>query len=133
MREGVGTADPILIDTDGAVLSGSGRLDLRDERLDLRLKAEGKAFGWLSRPSPILIGGTLGDPTVEREPTPIFRPANFFGFRLMLPDFRNIFGFVDPDEADAPACGPILRGSTAAAQRDREKDRPDRREYAALR
>jgi hypothetical protein len=126
VHNGVGTADPILIDTDGSVLSGRGRLDLREETLDLRLDAQGKAAGWFGRPSPVLIGGTLADPTVQREPVSLFRPASFFGFSMLVPDFKAIFGFVDPDDVDAPACGPILSGSTAAAQRERP------REYASL-
>lgn len=133
VENGLGTADPILIDTDGSVLSGTGRFDLRGERLDLRLKAESKSAGWFGRPSPVLIGGTLADPIVEREPVPLFRPASFLGFKLMMPDFGNIFGFVDPEEADAPACGPVLSGSKAAAQRDRGDSQMRGKEFAALR
>ena len=119
---GVATADPILIDTDGHVLSGRGSFDFRGERLDLRLSADGKDSGWFSRPSTLLIGGTLADPIVMREPTALFRPSRLLGLSMMLPDFGAIFGFVDPDDARAPACGPILRGAPATAQRDRPRE-----------
>lgn len=127
VRDGVGTADPILIDTDGHVLSGEGRLDLREETLDLRLEADGKAFGFFARPRPVRLGGTLADPLLMREPLPWFRPAGLFGLRFGLPDLGALLGFVDPDDARAPACGPILRAAPAAAQHERG------REIAALR
>jgi uncharacterized protein involved in outer membrane biogenesis len=129
VRNGVATADPILIDTDDHVLSGSGRIDLREERLDLRLSAQGKGFAFFGRPSPLLIGGTLATPATASEPVNWFRPARLFGLSMILPDFGAILGFVDPDEADAPACGPILRAAPATAQRKREdaRDRADLR------
>ena len=119
---GIATADPILIDTEGHVLTGRGSFDFRGERLDLRLSADGKNSRWFSRPSTLLIGGTLADPIVMREPTALFRPSRLLGLSMMLPDFGAIFGFVDPDDAKAPACGPILRGAPATAQRDRPRE-----------
>ncbi len=119
---GIATADPILIDTDGHVLTGRGSFDFRGERLDLRLSADGKDSRWFSRPSTLLIGGTLADPIVMREPVSLFRPSRLLGLSMMLPDFGAIFGFVDPDDARAPACGPILRGAPAVAQRDRPRE-----------
>ena len=119
---GIATADPILIDTDGHVLTGRGSFDFRGERLDLRLSADGKDSRWFSRPSTLLIGGTLAEPIVMREPTALFRPSRLLGLSMMLPDFGAIFGFVDPDDAKAPACGPILRGAPATAQRDRPRE-----------
>jgi len=127
VRQGVATSDPILIDTDGHVLSGSGRLDLGSERLDLRLEADGKHRAWFGRPAPLLIGGTLADPMVLREPVALFRPTRLLGLNMMLPDFGAIFGFVDADKAQAPACGPLLRDGSVPD----ELERPQ--EFAALR
>jgi uncharacterized protein involved in outer membrane biogenesis len=121
VRRGVATADPILIDTDGHVLSASGRLDLRDETLDLRLTAQGKTVALFGRPNPVHIGGTLADPIAIREPVSWFRPARILGLSLLLPDLGAILGFVDPEDADAPACGPLLRGGPASAQRARQR------------
>ncbi|MBN8830887.1 MAG: AsmA family protein, partial [Sphingomonadales bacterium] len=117
VRNGLASADPILIDTAGNVLTATGELDLRDERLDLRLQAEGKGFGFFARPIPVRIGGTLAAPMLAREPVRWFRPGGWFG--LPVPDLGAILGFVDPDEAAAPACGPVLRGAPAVAQRAR--------------
>ena len=114
VQDGLAIADPILIDTDGHVLSGRGQIDLRGERLDLRLEADGKRRSWFGRPAPLLIGGTLADPVVLREPVALFRPQRLFGFSMMMPDLGAIFGFVDPERAEAPACGTLLRGGATA-------------------
>jgi len=122
VRNGLATADPILIDTDGAVLSGEGRIDLRDETINLRLRPNAKSLGWFERPANVTIGGTLDNAFVAREPVNWFRPARFFGFSVLLPDIRRVLGFVDPDEAEAPACGPVLRGAPASAQGERNPE-----------
>jgi hypothetical protein len=44
----------------------------------------------------------------------MFSPQRFFGFSMMLPDLGAIFGFVDPEQAQAPACGSLLRGGGVA-------------------
>lgn len=119
VRGGVAKADPILIDTQGSVLSGSGTIDLSDETIDLKLTPSAKTIGWFDRPAPVTISGTLGDAFVAREPVNWFRPASFLGITMLLPDLKRILGFVDPDETQAPACGPILQGATASAQRGR--------------
>ena len=33
---------------------------------------------------------------------------------MMMPDLGAIFGFVDPERAEAPACGTLLRGGATA-------------------
>lgn len=118
VRDGIATSDPLLIDTDGHVLTGRGEIDLRSERIDMRLEADGKESAWFARPAPLIIGGTLTDPMVVREPVEYFTPQRFFGFSMRMPDLGAIFGFVDPERAQAPACGPLLRGAGMADRSD---------------
>ncbi|HWJ70879.1 MAG TPA: AsmA family protein [Sphingobium sp.] len=115
VRDGLATADPILIDTPGNALTGQGSIDLRDETMDLQLAADGKHFAFRSQPARVHVGGTLADPLVMRERTRWFRPSRFLGFGMMLPDFGSIFSFVDPGDAQDLACDSILRGDTAEA------------------
>jgi len=116
VQDGVATADPILIDTRGHVLSGEGRIDLRNETIDLRLEADGKQFALFGRPHPVILAGSFASPTVTREPIAWFRPASLFGFSFGLPNVSALFDFVDPGEARAPQCGPMLSGAPGAAQ-----------------
>jgi uncharacterized protein involved in outer membrane biogenesis len=119
VRDGLASADPILIDTAGNLLSGHGRIDLRDETIDLRLSADGKSFAFLNRPIPVRVGGTFADPLVTREPISWFRPGSIFGLTMNLPNLGAIFSFVDPGDARDAACGPVLRGAPGSAQRER--------------
>lgn len=112
VRDGLATADPILIDTQGNALTLNGSIDLRDETVDLRLSADGKHFAFRRQPARVHIGGTLADPLVTREQLPWFRPSRFFGFRMILPDFGSIFSFVEPGDAPDAACPSLLHGQT---------------------
>ncbi|WP_419808622.1 AsmA family protein [Sphingomonas sp.] len=104
VRDGVGTTDPLLIDTAAHVLSGQGSIDLREERLDLRLAAGSKSFSLFGRPNPVTIGGTWRDPVVAREPTPWLRPATLLGLEFSVPDLHALFRFVDPGGTQPAAC-----------------------------
>jgi len=116
VRDGLAIADPILVDTRGNVLSGEGRIDLRDETIDLRLTASGKQFALFGRPSPVLVTGRFAAPVVAREPVAWFSPASLFGISFSLPNIAAIFDFVDPDDVRVPQCGPVLSGQPGAAQ-----------------
>lgn len=64
-RRGVATADPILIDTTRARTTLTGRIDLSNESLTLRMNGVPKKNVTLRLPGPILIGGTLKQPKVD--------------------------------------------------------------------
>lgn len=116
VRGGIATADPILIDTSGNVLTGEGRIDLAGETIDVRLEAEGKRFALFGRPSPITLSGSFASPVVTRQSTSWFKPVSLFGFSFRLPSIAAIFDFVDPDDVKVPQCGPVLSGQPGAAQ-----------------
>lgn len=104
VRDGVATTDPLLIDTAAHVLSGQGSIDLGTERLNLRLAAGSKRFSLFGRPSPVIVGGTLRDPTATREATSWLRPAELLGLEFSVPDLRALFRFVDPGDARPVTC-----------------------------
>jgi hypothetical protein len=54
----------LVLDTSEAIITGTGGLNLRDERLDMQLRTEAKHFGIGSLPAPINIGGTLKNPSI---------------------------------------------------------------------
>jgi AsmA family protein len=57
----------MLLDTDAHVMTGSGTLELGREQLDLRLRTDTKRPTVASLPTPIRIGGTLKDPSLQPE------------------------------------------------------------------
>ena len=54
----------LVLDTSEAIITGTGGVNLRDERLDMQLRTEAKHFSIGSLPAPINIGGTLKNPAI---------------------------------------------------------------------
>jgi uncharacterized protein involved in outer membrane biogenesis len=61
---GVVQPDLLVIDSTAEVITGTGTIDLRQERYDLRLKGDSKHPSLLALRGPIVIGGTFRTPTV---------------------------------------------------------------------
>lgn len=66
-RNGVLTPDPLLLDTEHTLVTGEGKVMLKDERLDLRLVAQPKDGSILALRGPIDIQGTMSNPTIKPE------------------------------------------------------------------
>lgn len=66
VANGVATVAPLLLDAGRLALRGDGRVDLRDEELDLHLRAVVR-FGPTEAELPLRVTGTLADPKVEAE------------------------------------------------------------------
>lgn len=62
VKNGLGTAQVLVIDTDDTRIDGSGTISLADEKLDLRLEPKPKDKSILVARSPINIVGTFADP-----------------------------------------------------------------------
>jgi hypothetical protein len=101
--------------TGDSFVTGSGRLDLRDGRIDLRLAPEHRRFTLFSRQSDVRLTGTLAAPRLVPEQRPWLRPASFLGLRLTLPDLGAIFDFVDPGSAAPLSCAAIRPGGRIIA------------------
>jgi uncharacterized protein involved in outer membrane biogenesis len=67
LQRGALRSRTLLLDTDAHVVIGSGGADLARERIDLRLRTDTKRPTVASLPTPIRIGGTLKDPSIQPE------------------------------------------------------------------
>jgi uncharacterized protein involved in outer membrane biogenesis len=65
LQRGVISTRTLLLDTNEAVVRGSGDVDLRAEKVDYRLKTDAKHFSIGSLPAPIVIEGTLKKPSIH--------------------------------------------------------------------
>ena len=120
VRGGVAAADPILIDTTRNVMLGRGGFSFRTEALDLAFRADGKKFSLFSAQSPVAINGTFAKPGFDVvSPELLGRAGAGLGLALVASPLAGILAFVDPGDAKAAACGPVLAGANAAAQRTR--------------
>ncbi|MGH8081741.1 MAG: AsmA family protein [Lysobacter sp.] len=65
VRDGVMTAKSLVFDTSDTVLVGQGTIDLRQEKLDLVIRARPKDRSFLSLRAPLLVGGTFKQPNAR--------------------------------------------------------------------
>ncbi|MEP9359119.1 AsmA family protein [Sphingomonas sp. KR3-1] len=124
VRNGVAAADPILIDTQKNVMLGRGGFSFRNESIDLAFRADAKKFSLFSAQSPVGVNGYFARPGIDViSPELVARAGVGLGLGVFASPFAAIIAFVDVGDAKAAACGPVLEGARAAAQRD-TKGRP---------
>jgi uncharacterized protein involved in outer membrane biogenesis len=118
VRDGVAVADPILIDTRKNVMIGRGSFSFKEESLDLALRADGKKFSLFSGQSPIGVGGYFASPVIDPiSPELLARGGAGLALGAFASPFAAILAFIDVGDAKSAACGPVLAGARAIAQR----------------
>ena len=124
VRNGIGAADPILIDTAGNVIVGRGGFSFKNEAIDLAIEADAKKFSLFSGQSPVGIEGHFAQPRLDViSGELIARGGAGLGLGTLVSPLAAIIAFVDFGDAKAADCGPVLAGAHAWAQRD-TKGRP---------
>ncbi|RZL59012.1 MAG: AsmA family protein [Sphingomonas sp.] len=118
VRGGVAAADPILIDTTKNVIVGRGGFSFKTEAVDLAFRADGKKFSLFSGQSPVGVGGYFAAPKLNVISDQLLgRAGAGLGLALVATPLAGVLAFVDVGDAKSAACGPVLSGATAAAQR----------------
>ena len=118
VKDGIAATDPVLIDTDKNVMTAKGGFSFKDESLNLLFRADGKKFSAFSGQSPVGINGHFAAPGVQIvTPQLLTRGGAAIALGVVATPLAAVLAFVDPGDAKAAACGPVLAGETAAAQR----------------
>ncbi|MET0369895.1 MAG: AsmA family protein [Sphingobium sp.] len=118
VRDGIAAADPILIDTERNVMTGRGGFSFKDESLDLAFRADGKKISLFSGQSPVGLNGYFARPGINViSPQLLARGGAGLALAVVGTPLAGILAFVDVGDAKGAACGPILSGARAAAQR----------------
>jgi uncharacterized protein involved in outer membrane biogenesis len=118
VRGGVAAADPILIDTRKNVIVGRGGFSFRNEAVDLAFRADSKKFSLFAGQSPVGVGGMFAAPQLNVISKDLLaRVGTGLGLALVATPVAGILAFVDVGDAKSTACGPVLAGATAQAQR----------------
>ena len=124
---GQAAADPILIDTSKNVITGRGGFSFDTEALSLAFRADGKKFSLFSGQSPVGIEGRFAEPSLQViSPELLGRAGAGLGLAVAATPVAGLLAFVDIGDAKSAACGPVLSGARAAAQRtNKGKPRDD--------
>src|SRR3546814_3456030 len=96
----------------------------------MAMEADAKTFSLFSAQSPVGLGGYFAAPAINPvSPELIARTGAGVAAGLVLSPLAAVIAFIDPGDADAAACGPVLQGARATAQRTKMGEaRKDRSE-----
>ncbi|MEK9210633.1 AsmA family protein [Sphingomonas sp. 2378] len=126
VRGGVAAADPILIDTSKNVIIGRGGFSFRNEAIDLAIRADAKKFSLFSGQSPVGLTGHFVSPAIQPISGDLLARAGAgLGLAVVATPLAGVLAFVDVGDAKAAACGPVLSGARASAQRTTKGDKRD--------
>lgn len=127
LRDGIATADPLLIDTQKNVILGRGGFSFKDESVSMSIRADGKTFSLFSGQSPVGLQGYFAAPKIDViSPQLIARGGAGLALGAVVSPLAAIIAFVDPGDAKSTACGPVLAGARASAMRtNKGKPRDD--------
>ncbi|WP_374406980.1 AsmA family protein [Pelagerythrobacter sp.] len=126
VRDGVAAADPILIDTKKNVMLGRGGFSFRSEAIDMAVRADAKTFSLFSGQSPVGVKGYFAAPAIDPISGDLVgRAGAGIGIAAVASPVAGLLAFVDPGDAKAAACGPVLAGASAKAQRTEDGEARD--------
>jgi uncharacterized protein involved in outer membrane biogenesis len=107
-KDGVLTAQPIVVDTDPVLVIGKGDVNLRNETLDLTIEGHSKHPSILHVMAPVTVGGHLRSPSIGVAPAkPLAQAAAAVALGVLLPPLA-ILPFVDLGLAEDADCSALL-------------------------
>lgn len=115
LANGIAEHKLLLFDTDAITLVGTGRIDLRDERLHLKLTPQPKSTT-LNMSLPVDVGGTLLSPTYSPDKAAAARRAGGLLGGLLFPP-AALAAFIDMGSGDDHPCAALARAGTAQPER----------------
>ncbi len=118
VRDGIAAADPIIVDTRKNVMLGRGGFSFKNESIDIAYRADSKKFSLFAGQSPVGINGYFAEPGIDViSPELVARAGVGLGLALVASPLAGVIAFVDVGDAKSAACGPVLSGASARAQR----------------
>ncbi len=119
-KAGIVTPDVLLIDSSAMLITGSGSIDLGEERYDIRLSGDSKKPSLMALRGPIVIGGTFKNPVVRPALAPAMaRLAAAIGLGAVAPPLA-LLPLVDVGDAadiDCRAVSDEARAKTGTTER----------------
>lgn len=99
-----------MLDTNDSRVGITGAVNLKTERLDLKLRTQAKHFSVGSLPTPIGIGGTLGNPSIQPDLAEGgVRAAAAVGLGVLLTPVAGLLPTIQFGTGEDHACAGLLR------------------------
>ena len=115
-KAGVLNAEALVFDTQVTTIIGTGRIDLRQEQLDLVLNQKAKRTSPLALRSPILVRGSFAQPEITVDKGRL--AAHAFGAVALglLNPFLAVLPLIDAGPGADSDCGQLVHAAGAAAR-----------------
>jgi uncharacterized protein involved in outer membrane biogenesis len=118
VREGLMRPRIFLLDTEATQVTGSGSINLADERLDLSIDGKPKKTTPLHLGGPINVTGSFKHPDIGLGVGTIARGAAAVGLGALLTPLASILGFIEPGQDQNADCYNLIAETKArTAQR----------------
>ncbi|BDB25086.1 AsmA family protein [Cupriavidus sp. P-10] len=110
LTNGIARARTFVLDTDDAVITTTGGIDLRNERLALTIHPDSKGLRIFSLRSPLYVGGTMKKPTVSPDIGVLaLRAGGALSLALLAPVATAVLPLVDLSSGgDKTQCAALL-------------------------
>jgi uncharacterized protein involved in outer membrane biogenesis len=110
-------ADPFVLDTGKAVVTGTGHIDFGEEKLDLKLVSKPKDFSLAALRGPINVRGTFKNPSVRPEVTRIAaRGAVAVGLGVLTGGLGALIPLLDFGGAKDSDCAALINSAAEPRQ-----------------
>lgn len=114
VQSGIATSGTLVLDTTDTVVTGRGRIDFASEAMDLRLVANPKDPSPLAARAPVLIGGTLGDPSIAIDPAaPAAKGGLAAALGALVTPLAAILPFLEPGLGEDQPCAELIQQAQA--------------------
>jgi uncharacterized protein involved in outer membrane biogenesis len=129
VKNGVGTIDTLVFDTEESRITGGGVIDFRNERVDVTLRPEAKKPGLLSIRGPIHIQGPFRDVDFAVAPQSIARGLGAIALGIVNP-ILALLPLVETGPGEDTNCRAVLEPVKGAVRQSgkSEKEAPAPRE-----
>ncbi|HEX3838421.1 MAG TPA: AsmA family protein [Steroidobacteraceae bacterium] len=109
VADGTAQAQSIVLDTQNVLITGSGKIDLGHERLDLTIKGQPKKFHLVRVRAPIDIKGLLSKPSFQPDKGQLLKQGGVAAaLGTLLTPVAAIVAFIDPGLAKDQDCSQLL-------------------------
>ncbi|MDB5735711.1 MAG: AsmA family protein [Alphaproteobacteria bacterium] len=113
VKNGLMTSQTFVLDTEPVRVDGSGKINLADETLDLRLQGAPKHFQIVRLRAPITVKGSLAHPAIGVDAGQAIAQGGIALALGFINPLAAVLAFVDPGLAKDANCGPLLADAKA--------------------